>query len=109
MAMQRKGAEKLAKRVLSQPLGFLPPRLPGIGLMNLRPTDSATTKKTVNSIRTNPFLLSPTNEDEAHQGEAMKKLLLTIVTVSMLAALSGCVVVPARGGYYYHPHYYRGW
>ncbi len=40
----------------------------------------------------------------------MKKLLLTLVTVSMLAALSGCIVVPPRGGYYGHPHYYyRGW
>jgi hypothetical protein len=38
----------------------------------------------------------------------MKKLLLTILTVTMLAALSGCIVVPARGSYY-HPHYYRGW
>lgn len=37
----------------------------------------------------------------------MGKLLLALVTLSMLAALSGCVVVPARGGYYYgHPHYY---
>jgi hypothetical protein len=40
----------------------------------------------------------------------LKKLLLTLVTVSMLAALSGCIVVPPRGGGYYgHPHYYRGW
>ncbi len=39
----------------------------------------------------------------------MKKLLLTALTLTMLAALSGCIVVPARGGYYHPHHYYRGW
>jgi hypothetical protein len=39
----------------------------------------------------------------------MKKLMLALATLSLIAALSGCVVVPPRGGYYYHPHYYRGW
>jgi hypothetical protein len=53
----------------------------------------------------------PTNRwIKTGKGDAVKKLLLTLVTLSMLAALSGCIVVPPRGGYYGHPHYYyRGW
>lgn len=39
----------------------------------------------------------------------MKKLLLVVMTLSLLASLAGCIVVPPRGGYYGHPHYYRGW
>jgi len=43
------------------------------------------------------------------RSEAMKKIMIAIVTLSLIAALSGCIVLPARGGYYGHPHYYRGW
>jgi hypothetical protein len=75
----------------------------GVGLMNVRTLDLATLKIKVNSARRISFSISPTD-----RGDAMKKLLLTILTVTMLATLSGCIVVPARGGYY-HPHYYRGW
>jgi hypothetical protein len=32
----------------------------------------------------------------------MKRLIMLVVTVGCLAALGGCVVVPAHG-YYYHP------
>jgi hypothetical protein len=39
----------------------------------------------------------------------MKKLFLTIIILSMFASLAGCIVVPARGGYYGHPHHYRNW
>lgn len=43
------------------------------------------------------------------RGEIMKKILTAIVVLSLIAGLSGCIVVPSRGGYYGHPHYYRGW
>jgi hypothetical protein len=48
----------------------------------------------------------------------MKKIVVLIAVVCTLGSLSGCIVVPARGGYYrpapaYHyypaPHYYYGY
>ncbi len=45
---------------------------------------------------------------------ATMKLIKCTVVALVLAALSGCVVVPAGPGYYsgghgYHPHYDRRW
>lgn len=48
----------------------------------------------------------------------MKKIVMLIAVACTLGSLSGCIVVPARGGYYhqapaYHyypaPHYYYGY
>ncbi len=33
----------------------------------------------------------------------MKRLVMLVISVGCLA-LAGCVVAPARGPYYYHPH-----
>jgi len=33
----------------------------------------------------------------------MKRLIMSVLPLGILA-LSGCVVAPARGYYYYHPH-----
>jgi hypothetical protein len=76
----------------------------GVGLMNARTLTSAIPEVEVNSTYVCSFYLSPTDRDDA-----MKKLLLTALTLTMLAALSGCIVVPARGGYYHPHHDYRGW
>ena len=36
----------------------------------------------------------------------MKRLLISAIALSTLV-VTGCVVVPARGYYYPHPHYYH--
>ncbi|MBB3228087.1 hypothetical protein FHW69_002722 [Luteibacter sp. Sphag1AF] len=42
----------------------------------------------------------------------MKRLILAAAVLAMTIAVSGCIVVPARGGYYHggywgHGYYYR--
>jgi hypothetical protein len=38
----------------------------------------------------------------------MKKLIgLVVLGITLCAAVSGCVIVPARGYYAPHPYYYR--
>jgi hypothetical protein len=40
----------------------------------------------------------------------LRKWILMLVAAAITAtSLSGCIVVPARGGYYYHDHDYHGW
>jgi|GEM_PF-2443286 len=36
----------------------------------------------------------------------MKKLLMIAGLCAFAAMASGCIVVPARGGYYHHPYYH---
>ena len=36
-----------------------------------------------------------------------RKLMLVLLALPLLSVLGGCVVYPAGGGYYGHPHYWH--
>lgn len=36
-----------------------------------------------------------------------RKLMLALLALPILASLGGCIIYPAGGGYYDHPHYWH--
>jgi hypothetical protein len=63
-----------------------------------------------NRIRARPLIRGGRTDDMNSMENKMKRLTLTLIAGSVLAALlGGCVVVPAPGYYYGGGGYYHGY
>jgi len=49
----------------------------------------------------------------ANRGSKSRRIVTFAALAAIVTALSGCVIYPIGGGYYYHPYYFhdhdRGW